>query len=152
MQVTDKVLDYTEALPFLPGRNLVPHSRDPVCTARPSGATPFADSAQTDVSMTIEDGELLILHQPESLFGLTDGDRVVFYVTAYGATGYQWQYSYNGTDWSDLRNSEIWNGRQTATLSYTLTAANELLSFRCQVTDGTQTVTTNAVRASTAEE
>ena len=152
MRVTDKVLNYSEALPYLPGRNLVPHSRSPVWTTGASGAAPFADSAQAGISMTINEGELLILHQPESQFGLSDGDRVVFTTAACGATGYQWQYSYNGTDWSDLRNSEIWNGRLTATLSFTLTAANEALSYRCKITNGDITVYTNTVRASTAEE
>ncbi|MCX6983480.1 MAG: hypothetical protein NT118_01840 [Lentisphaerae bacterium] len=75
-----------------------------------------------------------------------EGDTITLYVTASGATGYQWQISTDGgKTWLDLSDDLRISGTGTETLSISLLAAADKGLYRCEVTDGTNTTYSNSV-------
>lgn len=90
----------------------------------------------------VYDDGLTIVTQPVNQT-VTAGNTVAFSVTAVGAgtISYQWQYSTDsGETWSDTALS----GNKTETLSFSATAARSGYQYRCKVTDGVDTVYSNA--------
>ena len=78
--------------------------------------------------------ELKITAQPEAQ-SATAGEKVQFTVAASGGSGtltYQWQYSTNGTSWSNTTLS----GYNTPTLTVTASTTVNGRQYRCIVTDG----------------
>ncbi len=92
------------------------------------------------VSFTIGT-KLTITTQPESVTA-APGETVSFHVAAQGANiTYRWQYSSNGTTWS---NSSA-TGCNTDTISFTALMKYNGRQFRCIVSDGTESVISAAV-------
>ena len=58
------------------------------------------------------------------------GDIATFTVNATGVTGYQWQYSFNGTDW----NVTGVTGNKTATITVEITENRLRSLYRCELT------------------
>ncbi len=85
----------------------------------------------------------VISSQPSSVTA-ADGNTAVFKVAASGAEEYQWQYSTNGTSWSNLLNGSFWVGNKTNTLSFTAALRYSGYLFRCAVSGGGTTVYSGA--------
>ena len=93
-----------------------------------------------------------IVKQPEDQTGV-QGDTIRFSVAAIGGSlTYQWQRSSDGDEWTDIRNeSNAFDGALTSELSFTATAATISRQYRCVVSNGDETVTTQPVSVVTAE-
>ena len=84
---------------------------------------------------------LAIMTQPTNKT-VTAGEKAKFSVAATGdGLTYQWQYkSPSGTSWA----STTFSGAKTATLTVTTQEKYDGYQYRCVITDGTNTVTSNA--------
>ena len=71
----------------------------------------------------------VIVKQPESTEGEI-GAQVSFTVEATGVSGYQWQFSSNGTKWKDSPAT----GNKTDTLTLEASSTRYLLQYRCALT------------------
>ena len=92
--------------------------------------------------LTIGNAGPTITMQPVNVTAAVGG-AATFKVVASGAEAYQWQVSTNGgTTWV---NSGA-NGNRTATLSFTAAAAHNNYQFRCVVTGGGKTVTSESAK------
>ena len=108
------------------------------CVIKGGGITVYTDP----VRLTINDAMPIIRSQPENTI-VRSGQRAYFRVRADGSSlAYQWQYSSNGTKWS---NSSA-TAAKTATLGIAGTASNAKLMYRCAVTGGGVTVYSDTVR------
>ena len=97
-------------------------------------------SLTTNAVKMIVDEDLAITTQPSNYTGKV-GDTAKFTVTATGATSYQWQQN-TGAGWANINTSV---GR-SKTFSIGVTTARAKYQYRCVVSDGTNTVTSNAVK------
>ncbi|MBQ8176905.1 MAG: InlB B-repeat-containing protein [Oscillospiraceae bacterium] len=98
------------------------------------------DSLTSDEVQMVVAETLAITSQPTNYTG-TIGDTAKFIVTATGATSYQWQQN-TGAGWANINTSV---GR-SKTFSLGVTAARANYQYRCVVSDGTTSLTTNAVK------
>ena len=106
------------------------------CIVKGSGGSVTSSAAKLTVTNPVP----TITKQPENTTVMA-GSTATFKVTATGATSYQWQASTDGgKTWA---NSGA-NGNKTATLSFTAAAAHNGYRFRCVVTGGGKSVTSNA--------
>ncbi|MBQ8175701.1 MAG: hypothetical protein IJ035_01530, partial [Oscillospiraceae bacterium] len=96
------------------------------------------------VKMIVKES-LAITTQPTNYTGKV-GDTAKFTVAATGATSYQWQQN-TGAGWTNI-NTTV--GR-SKTFSIGVTTARAKYQYRCVVSDGTNTVTSNAVKMVVAE-
>ncbi len=82
--------------------------------------------------------------QPLSIV-VADGQNGTFAISAANAGTYQWQFSADGGNWSNLNNGGVYSGTSTAVL--TLTGVNYGINgyfYRCVVTSGSCTAVSDA--------
>ena len=96
------------------------------------------DSTYTGVSITSQPSDVEV----------AAGETVTFTVEAEGdSLNYQWQFSTNGTTWKNCTSG----GYNTDTFGFTMKASLSGRQYRCIVSDGTQTVTSEAATVTLAE-
>jgi hypothetical protein len=101
----------------------------------------------SDVAVVKSEVKLEITAQPEDLTA-GNGETVEFHVKASGAgVTYQWQYSLNGSYWSNCKSS----GYNTDTLSFTMQEKFSGRQYRCIVTAGSEKKTSEAATVTFAE-
>lgn len=110
-------------------------------TARRYKCTLTLDGAEQDtVTVTATAVELTILQHPQNAAMVANGN-ITFTVEAANAERYQWQRSTNnGTSWSNM------SGQTEPSLTVTLTSANESYLYRCRLTCGNTTLTSNSAK------
>lgn len=91
---------------------------------------------------------LTITSQPQSV-SAKEGAPVNFTVEVSGGTGtydYQWQWSSrDGGDWVEFSDSSAVSGQNTASLSMTAGWAEDRYQYRCVISDGSSSVTSETV-------
>ena len=91
---------------------------------------------------------LTITVQPQNA-AAKEGDEVSFTVTVSGGTGsytYQWQWSSrDGGDWVEFSGISAVSGQNTAVLSMTAGWAEDRYQYRCVISDGSNSVTSETV-------
>ena len=91
-------------------------------------------------SITLAENKFEIITQPEDV-NAAAGEMVVFHVEARGTDlSYQWQYSTNGKTWKNCTSG----GCNTDTFSFKMKATVSGRQYRCKVTCGTESVTSDA--------
>ena len=94
-----------------------------------------------NVTFETVDTELVITKQPESVVCIPD-EKIAFTLTAKNATSYQWEWSSNkGATWQNTTVA----GNKTNTLTPQATEARINNIYRCKLSDGTNTIYSNAV-------
>ncbi len=103
-------------------------------------------SINSNAVKMIVDEELAITTQPTDFEGEI-GATATFKVAATGATAYQWQQN-TGAGWVNINTTA---GRKSS-FSIGITAARAKYQYRCVISDGTNSVTSNAVKMIVDEE
>lgn len=76
-------------------------------------------------------GKFVITVEPEDITA-TVGEMVQFHVEAPGNNVYQWQY-FDGEDWKNLTNQDIWTGYETDILRFEVDITNIGYRYRCYI-------------------
>ena len=104
------------------------------------------DSKATNVVAAAIGYTIVITRQPQSVTGDVD-DVVSFTVIAANVSAYQWQKSAdNGATWADITDAAF-VGRASDKMSFALTAESAANQYRCTLSNGNNTINTNAVTA-----
>ena len=99
------------------------------------------EGVRIEYEFSVLESGLSITTQPTSKT-VAAGTTVTFKVVATGATSYQWQYSKDGTTWTNCSSA----GSNTATFSFVASTGFNGRQYRCQVKNGSVTVTSNATK------
>ena len=96
-----------------------------------------------DVTFETVDTELVIAKQPQSIVVIPD-EEISFSLIAKNATSYRWKYSSNGgTTWGNIPTE--WDGYASNSLTFIATESRANNLYRCEVSDGTNTIYSNSV-------
>ena len=107
-----------------------------------------------DSSDPVQAGTIEIVKQPENVVG-KEGDTIRFTVEASGSgLTYQWQRTNKSGEWGDIRgdSNASFSGALTPELSFTATSSTLSKEYRCIVSDGEESLTTQSVKVLEAEE
>ena len=118
----------------------------PKPTATPKAtATPKPTATPKATAVPDLDGYPEISTQSTLVYDKGSG-LVVVYVKASSVSSFRWQHSVDGgSTWSDLSNSEIWNGISKATMYFQYSAKYDGFMFRCRLTNSVGTLYSDPV-------
>ena len=106
-----------------------------------SGAAYLRTISPYDATLEQVTSSVAIIKQPESVVCIPD-EKIAFTLTAKNATSYQWEWSSDkGTTWQNTTVA----GNKTNTLTPQATEARIGNIYRCKISDGTNTIYSNAV-------
>ncbi len=93
----------------------------------------------TPANLTVNGQVITVIGQPQDQ-SVCSGSFALFSVSVQNnsneATGYQWEYSSNGIDWTPVPENAIYNGTTTANLFVSDATGIDGYKFRCQIMAG----------------
>ncbi|MEO7172251.1 GEVED domain-containing protein [Flavobacterium sp.] len=102
-----------------------------------SGASPCASATSTVATLTVRN--IVITTHPVNVAACTQGANTASFtiVTTGDTPAYQWQFSTNGTSWSNITDDSTYSGATTASLSLSgLTSSFNTYQYRCSLNAG----------------